>query len=90
MPNELPNDNSGRLISLAEAANYMVSTRLLRQLALKGRLQAQKVGKFFRLLRREIWNCIFIAARKWVPYRDDIEILMIDNLRHRSIMPRTK
>jgi len=74
MPNELPNDNSGRLISLAEAAElYGFNADYLRQLALKGRLQAQKVGKFWVTTPGDME--LYIHSRKKMgAYRDDIEI----------------
>ena len=74
MPDDKPQDDKNRLISLAEASElYGFNADYLRQLALKGRLEAKKVGKFWVTTPASVEN--YIQSRKKMgAYRDDIEI----------------
>jgi excisionase family DNA binding protein len=70
----MSNDDKTRLISLSEAAElYGFNADYLRQLALKGRLKAQKVGKFW-LTTPESVETYIQSRQKMGAYRDDIEI----------------
>ena len=68
------NDDKQRLISLAEAAEiYGFNADYLRQLALKGRLSAQKVGKFWVTTPANVEE--YIESRKKMgAFRDDITL----------------
>lgn len=74
MNNYAKNDDKSRLISLTEASEiYGFNADYLRQLAIKGRLQANKVGKFWVTTPQDVET--YIASRKQMgAYRDDIEI----------------
>ena len=67
-------DDKTRLISLAEAAElYGFNADYLRQLALKGRLDAKKIGKFWVTTPDDMES--YIQSRsKTGAYRSDIEI----------------
>jgi hypothetical protein len=66
-------DDKNRLISLAEASElYGFNADYLGQLANRGRLKAQKVGKMWVTTPQDVEN--YIASRqKKGAYRDDIE-----------------
>ncbi|MGB1249004.1 MAG: hypothetical protein ACPG8W_00110 [Candidatus Promineifilaceae bacterium] len=68
------NDNKGRLISLPVAAEiYDFNPAYLRQLALRGRLDAQKVGNSWVTTPANIE--LFIRSRKKTgAYREDIQL----------------
>ena len=70
--NNDPNDKT-RLISLPEAAElYGLSHSYLKQLAQKGRLQAQKIGGVWLTSPIDVEN--YIASRqKRGAYREDLE-----------------
>ena len=73
----MPNANEGkdRLISLAEASElYGFNADYLRQLILKGRLNAQKIGKFWVTTPTDVER--YIRSRKRMgAFRDDIKPL---------------
>ena len=74
MTDNADDNDKHRLISLAEASElYGFNADYLRQLALKGRLEAKKVGKFWVTTPANVEN--YIQSRKKMgAYRDDIEI----------------
>ena len=67
------NEDKTRLISLSEAAEiYGFNPDYLRQLALKNRLKAQKIGKFWVTTPQDVET--YIQSRKKMgAYRDDIQ-----------------
>lgn len=69
-----PQEDKDRLISLSEASDlYGFNADYLRQLCLKGRLSAQKVGKFWVTTPRDIE--LYIESRQQTgAYRDDIDV----------------
>ena len=68
-----PNEDKSRLISLAQAAElYGLSTSYLRQIAIKGRLKAQKVGGMWITTPAAVEAYIRSRQKRGV-YRDDIE-----------------
>ena len=68
------NEDKERLISLAEASEmYGLSTSYLRELAIKGRLEAQKVGNMWVTTPAAVE--LYIRTRdKRGAYRDDITV----------------
>lgn len=69
----MSDDDKTRLISLAEAAElYGFSQDYLGELARKGRMKAQKVGKFWVTTPQDVEK--FIRSRKnRGAFRDDIQ-----------------
>ena len=66
-------DDKTRLISLPEAAElYGFNPRYLAELAQKGRLKAQKVGRFWVTTPQDVEAYISSRQRRGV-YRDDIQ-----------------
>lgn len=69
-----PTEDKTRLISLAEAAErYGFSTSYLRQIAIKGRLIAQKVGGMWITTPADV-EAYILTRNKRGAYRDDITI----------------
>ena len=67
-------EDKTRLISLPEAANlYGFHPEYLNQLARKGRLEAQKIGKMWVTTPENVEQYI-VSRQKRGAYRDDIQI----------------
>jgi hypothetical protein len=67
-----PTEDKTRLISLAEAAEmYGLSTSYLRQIAIKGRLIAQKIGGMWVTTPADV-KAYIRSREKRGAYRDDI------------------
>ncbi|MCA9917706.1 MAG: helix-turn-helix domain-containing protein [Anaerolineales bacterium] len=67
-------DDKSRLISLSEAAKqYGFSPDYLRNLAQKGRINAQKIGHIWTITPNDME--VYILSRKHMgAYRDDIQL----------------
>ena len=66
-------EDKTRLISLSEAAEmYGLSTSYLRQIAIKGRLKAQKIGGVWITTPSDVETYIRTRHKRGA-YRDDIE-----------------
>lgn len=74
MADETSGNDKNRLISLAEAAElYGFSPDYLRNLALKGRLKAQKFGHIWSTTSADVEEYIRSREKKGT-FRDDIEL----------------
>ena len=72
MTDEMQNDDKDRLISMAEAAKlYGFSPQYLSELAQKGRLQAQRIGRSWATTPNYVEAFIRSRQKRGV-YRDDI------------------
>ena len=74
MPDDKPQDDKNRLVSLAEASKlYGFSSDYLGNLARKGRLKAQKVGHMWVTTPADVED--YIRSRKQMgAFRDDIPL----------------